>query len=94
MEAHRVPADTFAEVFKTIKYKFILGLTATFERLDGKHELLNKYCPVIDEISLAEAQFQGWISDYKEYQVILEVDDIETYKEFNRQFQADFEFFG
>lgn len=93
-EAHRVPADTFAEVFKTIKYKFILGLTATFERLDGKHELLNKYCPVIDEISLAEAQFQGWISDYKEYQVILEVDDIETYKEFNRQFQADFEFFG
>lgn len=94
MEAHRVPADTFAEVFKTIKYKFILGLTATFERLDGKHELLNKYCPVIDEISLAEAQFQGWISDYKEYQVILEVDDIETYKEFNRQFQVDFEFFG
>lgn len=93
-EAHRVPADTFAEVFKTIKYKFILGLTATFERLDGKHELLNKYCPVIDEISLAEAQFQGWISDYKEYQVILEVDDIETYKEFNRQFQVDFEFFG
>lgn len=93
-EAHRVPADTFAEVFKTIKYKFILGLTATFERLDGKHELLNKYCPVIDEISLAEAQFQGWISDYKEYQVILEVDDIEIYKEFNRQFQADFEFFG
>lgn len=93
-EAHRVPADTFAEVFKTIKYKFILGLTATFERLDGKHELLNKYCPVIDEISLAEAQFQGWISDYKEYQVILEVDDIETYKEFNRQFQTDFEFFG
>lgn len=92
-EVHRVSADTFSEVFKTIKYKYILGLTATFERLDGKHELLQKYCPVIDEISLAEAQFQGWISDYKEYQVILEVDDIETYKEYNRQFQADFEFF-
>ena len=92
-EVHRVSADTFSEVFKTIKYKYILGLTATFERLDGKHELLQKYCPVIDEISLAEAQFQGWISDYKEYQVILEVDDIETYKEYNHQFQADFEFF-
>lgn len=93
-EIHRCAADTLKRVFETIDYKYILGLTATFERLDGKHELLKKYCPVIDEITLAEAQFQGWISDYKEYQVILDVDDIAEYKEMNRRFTEHFEFFG
>ena len=93
-ECHRTPADTFAQVFDKIEYKYILGLTATFERLDGKHALLEKYCPVIDVITLAEAQFQGWISDYKEYQVILEVDDIDIYKKFNKDFQQSFEFLG
>lgn len=93
-EVHRCAADTLQQVFKTVTYKYILGLTATFERLDGKHELLEKYCPVIDEISLAEARFQGWISDYKEYQVILEVDDMDVYKKFNKEFQQSFEFLG
>ena len=93
-EIHRVAADTLKHVFETVNYKYILGLTATFERLDGKHELLKKYCPVIDEITLAESKFQGWISDYKEYQVILDVDDIATYKEMNREFTEHFEFFG
>ena len=93
-EIHRVAADTLKHVFETVNYKYILGLTATFERLDGKHELLKKYCPVIDEITLAESKFQGWISDYKEYQVILDVDDIATYKEMNRKFTESFEFFN
>lgn len=93
-EIHRVPADTFSRIFETIKYNYILGLTATFERLDSKHILLEKYCPVIDSISLLEAQIQGWVSSYKEYQVILDVDDIEIYKGFNKQFQQHFEFFN
>ena len=93
-EIHRCAADTLKQVFEVIEYKYILGLTATFERLDGKHELLQKFCPVIDKITLEEAKFQGWISDYKEYQVILEVDDIDIYKEYNKQFQQSFEFLG
>lgn len=93
-EIHRAAADLLKRVFETVKYKYILGLTATFERLDGKHELLAKYCPVFDEITLAEAQFQGWISDYREYKVILDVEDIETYKQYNRAFTEHFEFFN
>lgn len=93
-EIHRVAADTLKYVFKTVNYRYILGLTATFERLDGKHELLKKYCPVVDTITLAEAQFQGWISDYKEYQVMLDVDDIDKYKELDREFTKHFEFFN
>ena len=93
-EIHRVAANTLSHVFKTVGYRYILGLTATFERLDGKHILLKKYCPVIDEITLLEAQFQGWISDYKEYQIIIDVDDIDVYKQLNKEFTEHFEFFG
>lgn len=93
-EIHRLAANVFQQVFETIKYQYILGLTATFERLDGKHELLRQYCPVIDEITLAEAQFQGWISPYKEYEVILEVDDIDNYKRMNKEFTEHFQFFN
>lgn len=92
-EIHRAAASTLKEVFNTIDYRLILGLTATFERLDGKHELLKQYCPVIDEVTIIEAQINGWISDFKEYQILLEVDDIDSYKELNKEFIAHFEFF-
>lgn len=93
-ECHRIAADTFKNIFTTIKYRLILGLTATFERLDGKHELLKQYCPVIDEISIVEAQINGWISDYTEYQVLLDVKDIDIYNKYNKEFQEHYEFFN
>ena len=79
-EAHRCGADEFSKIFRCVKYKLILGLTATIERLDGKHVLIEKYCPVVDNISTIECLVNGWISEYKEYQVLIEVDDIDRYK--------------
>lgn len=93
-EVHRYGADTFREVFNKVQYKYILGLTATFERLDGKHAIMQKYCPVVDEITLFEAKSNGWISDFTEYQVLIEVPDINVYKEYNKNFVASFEFFN
>lgn len=94
MECHRFAADTFAHVFEIITYKYILGLTATIERLDGKEELIKKHCPVCDEITLAECMLNGWISQYKEYQVLIKVDDIEDFKALNKEFQEHFSFFN
>lgn len=93
-EEHRYSSDLFRKVFDNVKYKLILGLTATFERLDGKHVIANKYCPVVDNIPLAEAIANGWVSEYKEYQVLIDVDDIETYKNLNKQWLEHFEFFS
>lgn len=93
-ECHRYAASTFQQVFKTVNYKYILGLTATFERLDRKQEIISKYCPVIDEITLLEAKVNNWISSYKEYLVILDTDDIDIYKEYNKSFVASFEAFN
>lgn len=92
-ETHRYSADTYSEVFKCVGYKLILGLTATFERLDGKEKITAQYCPVIDEITKLECLTNGWISDYKEYQVLLDVDNIEEYKQLNKEFIKYFEFF-
>lgn len=94
-ECHRVNSTTFRNIFSTIQYKYILGLTATYERLDDLHkEVMEKYCPIIDKISLEEALFNNWISTFKEYQVLLDVDDIDVYKQYNKEFQEHFEYLG
>lgn len=93
-ECHTANADTFKQVFEKIKYRWILGLTATFERIDGKHEICSKYCPVCDTISINECLENGWVSPFKEYQVIIDVDDINIYKGYSKEFTKSFEFFG
>lgn len=92
-EVHRIPADSFCNIFIKCKYKYILGLTATFERLDGKEELLNKYCPKCDEVNIFECISNGWVSKFKEYTVIIDVDDIDDYINLNKEFTMHFEYF-
>lgn len=93
-ECHRYSAETFSQVFQKVSYKLVMGLTATFERLDGKHVIIEKYCPIVDKISKEEAIINGWMAKYKEYQVLLNVDDIDYYKQLNKEFTKYFEFFG
>lgn len=93
-EIHLTPTRVFGNVFSCVHYKYILGLTATYTRLDGKEELIKQYCPVIDIITLKEALDNKWISNFKEYAVMLEVDDIATYKQYNKDFVKNFEFFN
>lgn len=93
-EIHKFAADEFSHVFKTVKYKLILGLTATIERLDGKHELLKKYCPVVDTVPIEVAKANGWVADYTEYQVIITAEDIDNYRQYNKEFVQHFEYFN
>ena len=92
-EVHKFAADQFSQVFKTVKYKLILGLTATIERLDGKHELIKRYCPVVDTVTIEVAKVNGWVSDFTEYQVIITADDIDIYRQYNKDFVKHFEYF-
>lgn len=92
-EAHRYASNLNIQVFERIHYRFILALSATMERLDGKHELLYKYCPVVDRINNLEAIANGWIAESIEYKVILDVPDIEVYKNLTKEFNEHFEFF-
>jgi len=92
-ECHRFSSNDFSQIFDCVKYKLILGLTATFERLDGKHYIMEKYCPIVDRITFLEASVNGWVADYKEYVVLLDVDNIEVYKALNKEWTEHFEFF-
>lgn len=93
-EIHRVAADTFKRIFDNVYYNAVLGLTATLERLDGKHTIIEKYCPIVDSISLGEALANNWVSQYTEYRVILDVNNIDEYEKINKEFISHFEFFG
>lgn len=93
-EIHRTAANTLQFIFSRVRYKLILGLTATLERLDGRHTIIEKYCPVVDSVPIEVAKANGWVSDFVEYQVVITVDDIEEYRSQNREFTEHFEFFN
>ena len=93
-ECHRVNSEVLAANLVNTKYKYILGLTATFERLDGRHEILAKYAPVCDTITMEDALFNGWVAKYKDYVVVINVPDLSTYQEYNSEFNKAFEFFN
>lgn len=82
-EIHRYAAKTFAKVFNVVKYSYILGLTATLKRTDGKHEILKKFAPIVDSIAMKEAIKQGYVAEFQEYN--LGVDMTETEREAYRE---------
>lgn len=92
-EAHTFCGERAITIFQVVKYRYALGLTATFERLDGKHELLTPYIPVCDIITLKDALENGWVSNYRNYKVLIKV-DLTEYNELNSKFQQIFAIFN
>lgn len=80
-------------MFKVIHYKIILGLTATLTRLDGRDVLVRQYCPVCDTVTLEEAARNDWVSNYRKYKVLLNV-DLTDYERINAEFYNHFSFFN
>lgn len=93
-EAHRYSSELFSKLFETVKYKMILCLTATFERLDGKHRHMARFAPVVDKVSIQECLANKWVANYKEYAVIIEPSDIAVYNNLTKTFTEHFEFFN
>lgn len=92
-ELHAYASEGAITLFEVVKYKYVLGLTATFERLDGRHELLTPYVPICDTVTLSDALANGWVSDFRKYKVLLKVDMTE-YNAYNAKFQQLFAYFG
>lgn len=80
-EIHRYAATTFAKVFDVIKpepviqrtHPFILGLTATLKRGDGKHTILAKEAPIIDKIAMIEAIRKNYVAPFREFNLGVEM---------------------
>jgi len=91
-ECHGYVSETFKLVFDNIKYKGLLCLTGTMDRLDGKEELIKLHAPVFDEVTMEEALVNKWIADYIQYKVFITV-DLTEYKKHNAKFMSHFAFF-
>ena len=92
-ECHRYASADFKKVFDMVTYNMILCLTATFERLDGKEKLIAKYAPVVDKVSIQECLANKWVSNYKEYVVVIEPEYLDEYDKLTAEFMTHFEFF-
>ncbi len=95
-EIHNYASAVFSKVFSVITYQWVLGLTATLDRKDGQDYLIRQHAPVIDKVSLTEALKDGYVSDFKTYNVPLYMSDQERaqYKQFSDDFNHYFAKFG
>lgn len=95
-EIHLMAADKFSRIFQRVNYNWILGLTATLDRLDGKERLLKQYAPVCDSITQAEAIEKGWISNFIEFNLAVPVgrEDVEKQKALNKEIRYYMSKFG
>lgn len=73
-EFHHAAAPTYARVLGELRYRFLLGLTATPERADG-HDVL-RICDynVAYEVRLPEAIDQGWLIPFHYFGIADNVD--------------------
>lgn len=95
-EIHNYASTRFRSLFRVVKYKFILGLTATMERKDNKHILIKNYCPIIDTIDMKEALSNNYVSEFRVFNLGIELneEDRKTYKKIGDQFHRFFAKFG
>jgi superfamily II DNA or RNA helicase len=90
-------SDTsFVRVFELIKYRFILGLSATVVRMDDLHLILEEKAPIVDTITIEEARVNGWISPFTEYNlsITLSPADKEAYDKLTKDFNWYFSWFN
>lgn len=89
-EIHRYAANTFSKIFDVCQYSFVLGLTATLERLDKKHDILKRYAPICDKITMLEGRRNNWLPPFREYNLGIEMnpDEREQYNEVKNKFQS------
>ena len=91
-ECHLLPSNQFRKIFDCVKYKLIMCLTGTMERLDGKEVIIKQYAPVCDTITMDEAIENGWVSPVREYAVMIDA-DLSEYNDWNQKFNGFFSFF-
>lgn len=94
-EIHRYAAESFSEIFGRVKRRFTLGLTATMKRLDHKHTLLTRECPIIDVVPTIEATRNGWISRYLEFNLGIQLPAVEMdkYRQAEESYEEIMNFF-
>lgn len=64
----------FVNCFNLIKYKYILGLTATIKEGDF-WSIFKELCPIVDTITMDEAVENTWVAKYQEFNLLVRLDE-------------------
>ena len=91
-ECDTTATPVLINIYNTVRYKYILGLTATWYRLDGKEVLLEPYMQICDTISVKDAVDNNWLSPYRNYKVLINV-DLTEYNKYDQKFHQLFSIF-
>lgn len=92
-EVHNYTSQVFGTIFKRVSYKYILGLTATLDREDMRHYLIEEVAPVIDTVTLKEAVENGYVSKFLVLNLGLRMNEAEE-KQYKEIVDAYYEHFA
>lgn len=73
-EIHMYRAEQFSRCFEIADYSWVLGLTATLSKDHENQGIIDRYAPMCDEITLKEALDEGWINEYRVYNIGVKLD--------------------
>lgn len=95
-ETHRYVSEEFKRIFECVKYKKLLTLTATLERTDQKHYLVENNCPVIYRKTIKEALELNLIPKFIIYNLSVPITElsIKKYSLIDNKFNNFFAFFN
>lgn len=87
-EVHRSLSDKFIDMYSTIEFKYLLGLTATVPRDPERQALLNEFCPVLLERDINDSLNIGAVSPFKVYNLAVNLSPTikNKYNAFNSTF--------
>ncbi|AAT43907.1 DEAD/DEAH box helicase family protein [Picrophilus oshimae] len=89
-EVHHMAAESYIQIAKMYASRYRLGLTATYERPDKNHELLENYMGG-KIFELGYEQLNDYISNFKIFRIPVELDDdMEIEYERNRKIFLDY----
>jgi superfamily II DNA or RNA helicase len=94
-EIHRYVAPEFVKVYECVKYKDVLGLSATIPQ-DDRYSIISERAPIIDSVHIKDALDNNWVAPYTIYNVPIFMTDEEEnrYHELTSSFYKFFAHFN
>lgn len=80
--------EVFSTVFDRVKCEYILGLTAKERDKEEDKEVLNKYAPIVETVTMKECLEKGWVAPFKIYNLGLTLDKVE--REYYNKIHSNF----
>ena len=81
-ECHNFPTKRLMKIFQSREFKYMIGLSATVERIDNAHwELLKMFDYNIFKYTPHEAIHEGVLNSFNFYNISIEM-DLDTYEEY------------